>query len=390
LTDAAAADLTRAGARPRAEFLGIPWPAWLIALAVVVMLLLVSGGYGFHRDEMYFLLAGRHPAFGDVDQPPLTPLLTAAAAGLLGVSPTAVRIAPAIAAGIVVLLAAGMSRELGRSRRAQILAALVLAISGWLGAGHLDETVTFDVLFWSIATWLLAPLVVEPAARGSPSRWVAVGVVIGIALENKTLAVSLVASVGTALLLLVWLPNLVWQAANGFPQVAMAQAIAADQGPGLDGRLKAVGQLLAIAGPLLWPVAIAGVVWLLRGAESRAWRPLGLAIVLQGLLMLVVNGKSYYAAGFLPLAIAAGSIPLDRWLSRGHVAVRRGIFALACVASAALVVVLTLPSSRSKPSRARRSRRSTKSPSRRSAGRSWLGRSKPWSPPSRPPSGRPP
>jgi hypothetical protein len=59
--------------------------------------------------------------------------------------------------------------------------------------------------------------------------------------------------------------------------------------------------------------------------------------------MLVVNGKSYYAAGFLPLAMAAGSIPLDRWLTRGRAALRRWVFAVACVVSGASVIVLTLP-----------------------------------------------
>jgi hypothetical protein len=76
----------------------------------------LSGAYGFHGDEMYYIVAGQHPAFGYVDQPPLTPLLSAASVALLGVSRTAVRVLPALEIGLIVVLVAlivsNRSREL--------------------------------------------------------------------------------------------------------------------------------------------------------------------------------------------------------------------------------------------------------------------------------------
>jgi 4-amino-4-deoxy-L-arabinose transferase-like glycosyltransferase len=350
--------------RRRADPLGVPWTAWAIALGMLVLLVAVANGYGFHRDELYFILAGRHPAFGYVDQPPFTPILTAAAVSLFGLSPLAVRLAPALAAVGVVLLAADMARRLGASRSGQALAALVLALSGWLGAGHLDVTVTFDVCFWTLALWLLVPLLDVPAeGHDRRWRWLALGLVVGVALENKTLALTLPATVGASLLLLrrwdvlrrpwpwlaavlalaIWLPNLAWQATHGFPQVTMAQAIAQDQGPGLEGRAKAIVELLALAGPLLFPVSIAGIVWLLRSPHSRPWRPLGVAVLLQVALMLVADGKSYYSAGFLPLAVAAGSLPLERWLQRGRTRLRRLGFVGAAALSGTAVALLMLP-----------------------------------------------
>lgn len=71
---------------------------------------------------MYYVVAGRHAALGYVDQPPLTPLLSAAAVALLGVTPTAVRVLPALEMALVVVLVALIARDLGGSRRAQILA----------------------------------------------------------------------------------------------------------------------------------------------------------------------------------------------------------------------------------------------------------------------------
>ncbi len=345
------------------DLLSLPWLVWLIAAGTLALLLAVAGEYGFHRDEMYFIVSGRHPDWGYVDQPPFTPLLSAASVAVFGLSPLAVRIAPALVTALVVVLTAAMARYLGASRSGQILAALVLAVSGWLGAGHLDETVTFDVLFWTIGIGLLLRLLAPDDGGDHRWRWLALGLVIGIALENKTLAVTLPATVTASLVLLrrwevfrqpwpwlaalvalaIWLPYLVWQAANGFPQVAMAQSIAASQGPGLDGRIKAIVQLIALAGPLLFPVSIAGAVWLLRSSGSRPWRPLGLAFVLQLALMLLANGKSYYSASFLPVLIAAGAIPLDGWLRRGRLRLRRPAFALATVTSGVFVALPVLP-----------------------------------------------
>ena len=112
-----------------------PWPVLLVAGLMVVGLLACPGAYGFHGDEMYFVVAGQHPAFGYVDQPPLTPLLSAASVALLGVSPTAVRVLPALEMGLVVVLVAliagtsagrGGRRSWPRSRP---------PLSGYLGRG---------------------------------------------------------------------------------------------------------------------------------------------------------------------------------------------------------------------------------------------------------------
>jgi 4-amino-4-deoxy-L-arabinose transferase-like glycosyltransferase len=336
---------------------------WLIAAAMGGLLLAVAAAYGFHRDELYFILAGRHPAFGYVDQPPLTPLLSAAAAGVFGVTPVAVRILPAVIALAGVVLVADLARRLGASRTGQILAALVFALSGWLGAGHLDETTTYDIFFWTLAIWLLVPLLEEhQPSRTDRWRWVAVGIVGGVALQNKTLALALPATLVVSLVAvhrwdvlgsrwawlaaviaaLIWAPNAAWQAANGFPQVVMAQHISADQA-GIGGRIKALVELLALAGLVLFPVAIAGLIWLLRSPASRPWRALGLAALCELGLMLLVGGKSYYAAGFLPLAIAAGSIPLSGWLNRGRQTLRRSIFGVAAVGSGLASALILLP-----------------------------------------------
>jgi len=323
---------------------------------MVVALLAVSGAYGFHGDEMYYVVAGQHLAFGYVDQPPLTPLLSAGSAALMGITPTAARVLPSLEMGIVVVLVALVCRDVGGTRRAQVLAACTAALSGYLGAGHLNTTTDPDLLAWALIVWLLVRLL----DGGDPRQWLIVGLAAGIALENKDtvlflgagLAVGLVlfrrwdvigcrwawAALGIAVLL--WAPNLLWQATNNWPQLTMASRIA---GYAADNRAQVVPLLWLFTGPLLFPVSVAGLVWVLGSKAATPWRAIGIAGLVALALVLVSGGKAYYVIGTAPLFMGAGAILLDRWLRRGHPRLRIASFAVTAALSGALIAYLTLP-----------------------------------------------
>ena len=348
--------LTAETSSRRSPPLAVPWPVLLVAGLMIAGLLAVSGAYGFHGDEMYYVVAGQHPAFGYVDQPPLTPLLSAASVALLGVSPTAVRLLPAIEMALVVVLIALIARDLGGSPRAQVLAAITAALSGYLGAGHLDTTTEPDLLAWTIILWLLVKLL----DGGNRRLWLALGVVTGIGLENKDtllflgagLAVGLVlarrwdvvrspwawGAIGIALLL--WAPNLAWQATHGWPQLTMAAQIS---GYAADNRAQIVPLLWLFTGPLLFPISAAGLAWVLFARKAAPWRAIGIAAVVALALVTISGGKAYYAVGTVPVFMAAGAILLDGWLARGHAVLKAVGFAAAAVLSSALIVLLTLP-----------------------------------------------
>jgi hypothetical protein len=45
------------------------------AAAVLALHLATNGQYDFHRDSLYYLDSARHPAWGYVDYPPVTPTI---------------------------------------------------------------------------------------------------------------------------------------------------------------------------------------------------------------------------------------------------------------------------------------------------------------------------
>ena len=96
----------------------VPVLVWVIAAVFVAAELALSSRYGFLQDELYFIVAGHHLAFGYVDQPPLAPLLTRVTdvLGVYGLNPTALRIGPALAGGTVVVLAARLAALFGAGR----------------------------------------------------------------------------------------------------------------------------------------------------------------------------------------------------------------------------------------------------------------------------------
>jgi Dolichyl-phosphate-mannose-protein mannosyltransferase len=316
----------------------------VVAAGVLVFHAALSGRYGFHRDELYYLVAGRHPASGYVDQPPLVPLLARTVTAVTGAHLWPLRLVAGAVHAAVVILAAAIARELGGGRRAMALAALATATAPLLLAtGGLFQTVVFDQLWWAMALLLVVRIL---AGRADPRWWLAVGVAIGLGLETKWtmallalgLAAGLVATpvgrhhlrspwlaAGVVVALVLWLPNLVWQALNGWPTVEFSRNNNADV-RAEDGRLGFLLQQIILVGPLALPLAAAGLVWLWR---RRPWRMLAVAVATVALVLLAVGGKAYYLGPMYVLAFAAGGVAAERWVGSDPRRWRTAVGALA-------------------------------------------------------------
>jgi 4-amino-4-deoxy-L-arabinose transferase-like glycosyltransferase len=176
------------------------WPVLVVVALKCALTFAVAGRYGWHRDELYYAVAGRHLQGGYVEFPPVTALLAALARLLFGWSLVGLRAFTILAAAGTVLVGVLVARELGAPRRAQTLAAVVIAFCpGMLATNWLFQPVAFDQLTTIIVLWLAVRLA---CGRGS---WPLLGLAAGIGLETKyTLAVVLVFLIAT---FLVWRRN---------------------------------------------------------------------------------------------------------------------------------------------------------------------------------------
>ena len=308
-------------------------PLALLSGGLAALLLVFSPRYGPHRDELYFMTAGRHLAWGYADQPALTPFIARVVSELFGNALVGWRLPSALAAGTIVLLTGLLARRFGGDRSAQLLGAAAMAVSAiLLILGHLLSTATFDLLFWTLISFL----VVRQLQGADPRGWLLVGLVVGVALHNKTLVAVLVAAVligllavgprsvlrsgwlwaGAGLAVLLWLPNLLWQAGHGWPQLGLARAIAGGSSGSSEPWWLFLPMQLVLVSPVLVAMWVPGLVRLWRAVELRPVRCFAVAYALLAVVFLISGGKPYYLAGLYPVLLAAGAPLVVGWLRR--------------------------------------------------------------------------
>jgi 4-amino-4-deoxy-L-arabinose transferase-like glycosyltransferase len=335
--------------------------AWLIyfALLTVIVHLAVGQRYGIHRDELATLDDARHLAWGYVAYPPVTPFFGRLSLILFGPTLPGFRLFAALVQAAVVVLTGLMAKEIGGGRRAQLAAALA-AVPFCLGAGALMQYVSFDHFFWVLAAYFMVRLLKSE----DPRWWLGIGAAIGLGMLTKyTMGVfvfGIVAAVlftdarrylrskwlwyGVALSLVIFLPNLLWQAQNHFISLDFLRHI--HERDVRAGRTKNFlpGQLEITL--LAFPLWMAGLYFCLRRPEGKRFRALAWMFLVSLFLFVVLKGRHYYFAPAYPMLFAAGAVWGERWLDSlraglAHAVETLAIFALA--ADIALAALLALP-----------------------------------------------
>jgi 4-amino-4-deoxy-L-arabinose transferase-like glycosyltransferase len=344
-------------------------PLLALLSALPVVLLVASSftrGYGYFIDEFYYIACSKRIAFGYVDHPPLAPWLLAVTRAVLGESVLAIRLAAYLALGATVWVTGVLAREFGGGRFGVTIACLgvglspvLLAMSGFFSMN------AFEPLLWTLIVLALVRIV----QTGDSRLWLLVGLLAGVAFENKHTVVGYLLPLAVGVLLTrtrrvvldrwLWagagiaaalaLPNIVWQVANGWPSIEFyrnAHLLKNVPAPPL---ASLVAQVL-VMNPLAFPVWAAGLVFLLAGRGAERLRFLGIMFVVL-LVMHVASQTSRpdRTAAAYPMLFAAGGVALERalrWLAerrpRAAMTARLALPAL-LVAGAVALAPIVLP-----------------------------------------------
>jgi hypothetical protein len=287
------------------------------------------GGYGYFRDELYYIACSRHLAAGYVDQPPFSIFLLAAAIRLVGDSIFAIRLVPAMASAVSVAVLCVIARRAGGKRAAMVLASLCFLASPQLLGFHTFYSMNgLDILFWLLAALALLRVAESPDFRA----WLWLGLVLGFGLLNKTSVLWLAVGIGAAvvvtdlraelkrpgpyvaalLALLLFSPFVVWNLQHGLAHLEFMRNATAGKYSSLT-RARFLADQFWSMNPFVLLVVVPGLWWCLLHREGKRCRVLGVSfLTVFAVLLANPHTKSDYVAAAYPPLFACGGVAIER------------------------------------------------------------------------------
>lgn len=311
--------------KPRSPFLNDVAVVSYLALATLLIHFLTSGGYGYFRDELYYIACSGHLDWGYVDHPPLSILLLAISRAVVGDSSLfALRLLPAFAGAGTVLLMGLMVRMLGGNRFAQVLAAIaVMGAPVYLTVTNFYSMNCFDILLWTASIYVIFLII----KSGNSKLWLLFGVLAGLGLQNKLsmlflgfgLVVGLLLTphrkyfrdkwlwLGGAVAFLIFLPHIIWQFQHGFPTIEfMRNATQLKNAP--MSPIDFAAEQILIMSPLNFLLWFAGLYYCFFYSKGKHYRIVGWMYVAIFVFLVAQRSKAYYLTPVYPMLFATGAL----------------------------------------------------------------------------------
>lgn len=306
--------------------LGLLFAAIKLAIQFVGNLLAQHFGYGIFRDELYYVICGRHLAWGYVDQAPMVAVQARVAETVFGLHNQAMfRLLAAMAGAAKLPLTALLVWSLGGKRMAQVLAMTAVLIAPvYLGVDSFLSMNAFEAMFWMGCLLSLMLLV----RGGNPRWWLMFGLLGGLGLLNKpSMAFFLVAALcgllltpqrrilaspwmlaGVALVVLLPSPYLLWQIQHHWPTYQWLSNVNRSHKNVVLGPPAFILQQILMLHPFSIFLLLPGLLWLLLAKAARSFLWVGLTYLILLAIMIHLHAKDYYVAPSYPALFAAGAV----------------------------------------------------------------------------------
>jgi len=337
----------------------LPAVPLVVALASVALHLVTAGRYGIFRDEFYYWDCANHLAWGYVDHPPLSIAILAAWKSIFGSSLISLRILPALAGGVLILLVSRLTARMGGGPLAQGLAALLtFAVPSYLGITGVYSMNAYELLFWAIGFLV----VVDILENGRTASWIAFGVCVGLGMQNKISVGVFAAAAGLAIVgatrlravrtagpvlamsiaVLLFAPHVVWQLINDWPTREFIENAQRDKMTAMN-PFAFLGGVAMEVSPLLVPIYLGGLAALLFHPTLRRFRPLAWTFLVALAIFMLNRSKPYYTVAAFPPLIAASVVWIEAAARRPRLRWLAPLIATYAVTSFAITAPFAIP-----------------------------------------------
>jgi hypothetical protein len=296
----------------------------IIGTATFLLIYLSSfvSAYGYFIDEFYYIACAAHPAFGYVDHPPLSPFILTLFQSLFGTSLYAIRVLPALALALTVVMTGIITKEIGGGKFAQTLAAcsmaaapMFIAFGGFYSMNAFEPLLAIALLYYTI----------RMIKENDHKRWIPIGIVMGLGMMNKhTFALFIIALIVSLLLagkwrlvvnrwfiagglcgFMIFLPNIIWQMMNDYPSLEFYHNINTYKNIYTPPGAFLTGQLIGMS-PSTVLVWFAGIIYLLSSRKMKDFRFLSILFLLIFFFMMYSGTSRSDRTMFAYPAVFAG------------------------------------------------------------------------------------
>lgn len=301
----------------------------LLAILKLGLLAFVHPAYGFHRDEFLYLALGQHIDWGYWSNPPLIGWISGCLQLFFGELLWVFRLFSGLLGAGTLLLVGRVAQLSGGGHYGQFLSGFIfLLVPAFMRTFMLFMPVPVEIFLWT----LMAVLLLEYIHSGQEHFLLMLGAVTGFAILNKYSTVFFLAGLlialaisqhrtvflkrrfylAAAIMLVMVLPNFLWQWSYDFPVISHMEGLVENQLVNVQLSDFLMSQFwMTFTGSLLW---IPGLAVLLFHKKYRSFRYIAYTYLAVLLLFILLRGKSYYTLGLYPPLLGLGAVWLEQVL----------------------------------------------------------------------------